>query len=141
MQYFALLLLIFAAEIVLGVVAWTQVEKIPDAAADVWHGLPMDGRRSIQKSLQCCGFSSVSEDLSCAMQVGVQPCRSLLVSLLQSGMRGIGIAALVLGALQFVLLVTACFLSGSFSEQRTERRKQELSKVKRTQVRPPLPKV
>ena len=116
--YLVIIVIVIILEIVAIVLAFCFKDKIIDGIQENWAKDKYEETRiSIERENKCCGFKNLSDDdgITCGYQntpsePAPKPCYNKINDEINSHMKGLRIAVIVMGVVELVLLVCAIYL-------------------------------
>lgn len=109
-----LIIIVIIVEIVAIVLAFCFTNKIIDGIDDNWHEQKFtDTRKEIEKKYECCGFKTKDElPIVCGYDkpIGAPLCYNQIDKEIKKNMKDLKIAAIVMGVVELVLFICACYL-------------------------------
>ena len=116
--YLVIIIIVILVEIAAIVLAFCYKDKIIDGINDNWYNKKYhDTRYDIEKKLNCCGFKEYQVFEDCGSDNYRVSCEKQIKDDINKHMKQLRICVIVMAAIEVVLLVCACILACSHSDE------------------------
>lgn len=115
--YLVLIIIVIIIEIIAIVFAFTNKNKILNGIHDNWNQTALlPARQKVEKQYQCCGFYNETDDktidgTNCGSEKPLGVCYTQIKKEVDKNIKNLKIAAIVMAAVELVLLICAIYLT------------------------------